>query len=59
MDWEVEQARRLGINGVPNFTVQGKYEIGGAQDAEVFLKVFTKIKAGEESQGKTGPGERC
>ena len=45
VDEEVRKAKMQFISGVPNFTVQGKYEIGGAQDPEVFLKVFEDIKA--------------
>ena len=48
VDKEVEEAQRSQISGVPNFTLQGKYEIGGAQDAGVFLRLFDKIKAAEE-----------
>jgi len=48
VDEEVEVARRNQITGVPNFTIQGKYEIGGAQDAGVFLRLFEKIKASEQ-----------
>lgn len=59
VDREVEQAKRLGISGVPNFTVQGKYEIGGAQDPEVFLRLFERIKAGEKNQEKVSAGEGC
>jgi predicted DsbA family dithiol-disulfide isomerase len=47
-DEEVEQAQLNQISGVPNFTIQGKYEIGGAQDSGVFLRLFEKIKATEE-----------
>ncbi|KAI0429915.1 DSBA-like thioredoxin domain-containing protein [Xylaria sp. FL1042] len=44
VDKEVEEAYAKGVSGVPNITVQGTYNIGGAQDAEVFLETFTKIK---------------
>ncbi|MCJ1469500.1 hypothetical protein MMC07_008133 [Pseudocyphellaria aurata] len=44
VDREVEQARVKGVSGVPNFTLQGKYSIGGAQDPEAFVKLFEKIK---------------
>jgi len=47
VDEEVEQAQLNQISGVPNFTIQGKYEIGGAQDPGVFLRLFEKIKAAE------------
>ncbi|PQE33555.1 DSBA oxidoreductase protein [Rutstroemia sp. NJR-2017a WRK4] len=47
VDKEVEEAKRNFISGVPNFTVQGKYEVGGAQDPGVFLRLFEKIKETE------------
>lgn len=33
-------ARQLGINGVPCFIVNGRYAISGAQEPEVFQRVF-------------------
>jgi predicted DsbA family dithiol-disulfide isomerase len=48
VDREVEEAQMNQISGVPNFTLQGKYEVGGAQDPGVFLRLFEKIKAMEE-----------
>lgn len=48
VDEEVEAAQQNQVSGVPNFTIQGKYEIGGAQDPGVFLRLFEKIKATEE-----------
>jgi predicted DsbA family dithiol-disulfide isomerase len=50
VDEEVEQAQRNQISGVPNFTIQGKYEVGGAQDPGVFLRLFEKIKAEQASK---------
>ena len=47
VDEEVKAAQMNQISGVPNFTIQGKYEVGGAQDPKVFLKLFEKIKAAE------------
>lgn len=47
VDIEVAEAQSNQISGVPNFTVQGKYEVGGAQDPGVFVRLFTKIKASE------------
>lgn len=44
VDQEIAQAQAKGIRGVPNFTLQGRYEIGGAQDEEAFLEAFEKIK---------------
>lgn len=44
VDQEVMEARARGVSGVPNFILQGKYEIGGAQEAGSFVKVFERIK---------------
>jgi predicted DsbA family dithiol-disulfide isomerase len=45
VDEEVMEARMQRITGVPNFTVNYRYEVGGAQDPQVFLSLFEKIKA--------------
>lgn len=50
VDKEVAEAQLRGVSGVPNFVLQGKYEIGGAQDSEAFVKVFERVKEMEESQ---------
>ncbi|MCJ1304837.1 hypothetical protein MMC08_007650 [Hypocenomyce scalaris] len=44
VDWEVREAQLKDISGVPHFTIQGKHEIGGAQDPEAFVKIFERIK---------------
>ena len=49
VDEEVRQAQMKDISGVPNFTLQGRYEIGGAQDPEAFKQIFEKIKVLEGS----------
>lgn len=49
VDREVMEAQVRGVSGVPNFVLQGKYEIGGAQDAEAFVKVFERVKEMEGS----------
>ena len=49
VDKEVREAQMKDISGVPNFTLQGMYEIGGAQDPEAFVKIFEKIKEIEGS----------
>ena len=48
VDKEVTEAQLKGVSGVPNFVLQAKYEIGGAQDAEAFVEVFEKVKVMEE-----------
>ena len=45
VDREVAEARSQLISGVPNFTIQGKFEVRGAQEPEGFKTVFEKIKA--------------
>jgi predicted DsbA family dithiol-disulfide isomerase len=50
VDLEVSGAQKGKVSGVPNFTIQEKYEVGGAQDAAVFVELFEKIKAAEASK---------
>jgi len=50
VDKEVLEAQMNNVTGVPNFTLQGMYEIGGAQDPESFKRIFEKIKEVESSQ---------
>ena len=45
VDQEVTDARHNFISGVPNFTIQGKYVVEGAQDASEFIEVFEEIKS--------------
>lgn len=44
VDEEAERARRRLVTGVPYFTVQGHYAIGGAEEPDVFLEVFNRVK---------------
>ncbi|KAI1421234.1 DSBA-like thioredoxin domain-containing protein [Xylaria sp. FL1777] len=44
VDKEVNEAYANGVTGVPNITIQGTHNIGGAQDPEVFLAAFAEIK---------------
>ncbi len=45
---EDRRARRLGIDGVPCFIVNGKYALSGAQEPEAFAPIF-ELAASEES----------
>jgi len=45
VDEEVMHAQMANISGVPNFTIQGKYEVGGAQDPAAFVQLFERLKA--------------
>ncbi|KAL9101338.1 MAG: hypothetical protein Q9163_003385 [Psora crenata] len=49
VDREVAEAQTRGVTGVPNFVLQNKYEIGGAQDPEAFMRVFERVKEMEGS----------
>ncbi|KAL8763067.1 MAG: hypothetical protein Q9184_001027 [Pyrenodesmia sp. 2 TL-2023] len=49
VDREVVEAQMKAISGVPHFTIQGKYEIGGAQDSEAFVRIFERVKATESN----------
>jgi predicted DsbA family dithiol-disulfide isomerase len=44
VDREVEEAYSRGISGVPNFTINGRYQIEGAQDVPSFLELFARAK---------------
>lgn len=47
VDQEVLEAQVRSISGVPHFTIQGRYELGGAQEPEAFVQIFEKIRAAE------------
>ncbi|KAH8668784.1 DSBA-like thioredoxin domain-containing protein [Xylariales sp. PMI_506] len=47
VDQEVQAAYAKGIHGVPNFTIQGKYVVDGAQDPRDFFDVIVAAKEGK------------
>ena len=49
---DIETARRLGVNGVPFFVIDGRYGISGAQPAEMFLDVLRRAAADHQSVGR-------
>jgi predicted DsbA family dithiol-disulfide isomerase len=51
---EVLKAKMAGINGVPNFVIDGRFEVGGAQDPLVFIQLFERIKAQEAKEATKG-----
>ena len=55
---DIEQARRLGANGVPFFVIDRKYGISGAQPAETFLQALRTAYAGEAAPPRTGAAPR-
>lgn len=63
VDKEVAMAKRNFISGVPNFTVNQKYEVQGAEEPAAFLQIFSEIKDsfGESTNGhiQAGGGDTC
>jgi predicted DsbA family dithiol-disulfide isomerase len=53
VDREVMEAKKKFVTGVPNFTINGRFEIQGAEEPRAFLEVFSEIKDTEGS-GNTG-----
>lgn len=42
---EANQAREMGISGVPTFLFEGKYAVTGAQETEGYLRAIDKVHA--------------
>lgn len=49
VDKEVQNAVEQSISGVPNFTINDKFEIGGAQEPAAFVQLFERLKRQEGS----------
>ncbi|CBY01902.1 hypothetical protein IAQ61_006498 [Plenodomus lingam] len=49
VDQQVQRAQRQGVSGVPNYTINGKFQVGGAQDSDTFAQLFERIKQQEGS----------
>lgn len=52
VDKEVAKAQEKFITGVPSFTINGKYEVHGAEEPATFLQVFGEVK--DAAGGKDG-----
>ncbi len=46
---DVEQAHKVGVQGVPFFVINDKYALSGAQPTEVFVETLQKISQEENS----------
>lgn len=44
VDKEVQNVAEEGIMGVPNYTINGVYNVSGAQDSSVFLHLLRKAR---------------
>jgi predicted DsbA family dithiol-disulfide isomerase len=57
-----EQARRLGVSGVPFFVVNGRVALSGAQPPELFLQAFEQageaVVSGEACEVEPATGRR-
>ncbi|KAF2031092.1 thioredoxin-like protein [Setomelanomma holmii] len=49
VDKEVQDAVEQNISGVPNFTINDSFEIGGAQEPAAFVQLFERLKRQEGS----------
>jgi len=61
VDSEVRDAQRNFISGVPNFTIQGKFHLQGAEDPTAFLEIFEHVSGSEPSvvQERQGSAQAC
>ncbi|KAH8727892.1 DSBA-like thioredoxin domain-containing protein [Phaeosphaeriaceae sp. PMI808] len=49
VDKEVQAAVEQNISGVPNFTINDKFELSGAQEPAAFVQLFERVKRQEGS----------
>jgi predicted DsbA family dithiol-disulfide isomerase len=54
VDNEVQDAYAQGVSGVPNFTINDQFEVGGAQEPAAFVQLFERLKRQEASSGLVG-----
>ena|SRR5690606_24253860 len=61
---DIQEARKLGVNGVPFFVMDRKYAVSGAQPPEVFLETLEKAyaewkKLNPDNFLEIKPGQSC
>ncbi|MDF2437632.1 MAG: oxidoreductase [Bacteroidota bacterium] len=49
VNFDMEEAGKIGVSGVPFFVFNRRYAVSGAQDPEVFLDVLNKVSKDEKS----------
>lgn len=59
VDKEVAKAQMQFISGVPSFTINGQYEIQGAEEPAAFLQVFGEIKDTGATNGQLKGDNTC
>ncbi|KAK8054897.1 DSBA-like thioredoxin domain-containing protein [Apiospora rasikravindrae] len=57
VDAMVQEAYAKNVSGVPHITIQGKYEISGAQDPEIFLKAIRAAKEQSAAEVSSSGGQ--
>ncbi|WPH00391.1 WD40 repeat-like protein [Acrodontium crateriforme] len=57
VDTEVLEAQEKYISGVPSFTINGKYEVQGAEEPQAFLQVFREVKSIDGDDAPKDQGE--
>ncbi|KAF2200470.1 thioredoxin-like protein [Delitschia confertaspora ATCC 74209] len=58
VDKEVQDAYAEGVSGVPNFTINDMFQVGGAQEPEAFVQLFERLKR-QEGPGGMRTGNLC
>ncbi|KAK3208174.1 hypothetical protein GRF29_96g1608474 [Pseudopithomyces chartarum] len=58
VDREVQEAYERDVHGVPHFTINGRWEVGGAQEAGAFVELFERIGR-EGGGGVVEGGSKC
>ena len=61
VDAEVREAQERNISGVPHFTLNGRFEVEGAQDSVAFVRLFERLAKmeGDEGTAKVEVGSKC
>jgi predicted DsbA family dithiol-disulfide isomerase len=59
VDKEVQDAYAQNISGVPNFTINGKFEVGGAQEPAAFVQLFERLKKQDGGAVAVNSGSKC
>ncbi|KAF2445360.1 thioredoxin-like protein [Karstenula rhodostoma CBS 690.94] len=59
VDKEVQDAYAQDIHGVPNFTINGQFEVGGAQEPAAFVQLFERLKRQDGGAVAIDAGSKC
>jgi predicted DsbA family dithiol-disulfide isomerase len=48
---DIETARRIGINGVPFYVIDGRFGVSGAQSSDLFASALERAATPQEQAG--------